>query len=645
MIPDAREAVAADAASVPDAPAVIMLPAASFMGGCAIAAAAIVIAGQLVDIPSGLLTAEVLATILGLFLFGSFRFQIHKNALTFGMLLVIAATFSQIPTSTWHAEIAQSGWQSWARHHVWSFAGLDDLIHADTMLFILGLTLFVSVISQTRLLEGLSFRLLRRYRGAVLPTVIAITLVVSVASGVLDGVSMIGLTIRTLVIIMLLAATPLPSMRYAVMLCTNVTTICGVWLAYGEPPNLIMKANLDPHLGNAFFLLYCAPAAVVSYLVITSELRGRFGPERVDMDTLDILDAKAADVRFLQASRHGDVMTPVELIDGHASILDGRGRTVIERLRLGESLGIAMIRADVPQPTRRELLAHYVSEELADGLDNHYILENAGQYEAAFRAELAVDEVLASTAAVRRRAQTIGAFALVPFALLLIVHGVWHAVPLFLASFAAFAAALPGIASIPRMRRLALRDAYQEYAEYYFLFPLFLSITLLTSAGFFDRIQGLIRTGIEAVGPIPCRVCPVPRQHGSVRHARQQRRRRLRIEGAPRARHRHAAPVCDGADCRLCPRRMLDPYRLCAVRGRVCLHSARRRRSIYAHPVDPRHDAGHPEDPGRTDRSDVCREPDRVLVRRVTPFRVAAMKTGQKAVAMARILETDGAIR
>jgi hypothetical protein len=500
VIPDAREAVAADAASVPDAPAVIMLPAAWFMGSCAIAAAAIVIAGQLVDIPSGLLTAEVLATILGLFLFGSFRFQIHKNALTFGMLLVIAATFSQIPTSTWHAEIAQDGWQSWARHHVWSFAGLDDLIHADTMLFILGLTLFVSVISQTRLLEGLSFRLLRRYGGAVLPTVIAITLVVSVASGVLDGVSMIGLTIRTLVIIMLLAATPLPSMRYAVMLCTNVTTICGVWLAYGEPPNLIMKANLDPHLGNAFFLLYCAPAAVVSYLVITSELRGRFGPERVDMDTLDILDAKAADVRFLQASRHGDVMTPVELIDGHAPILDGRGRTVIERLRLGESLGLAMIRANVPQPTRRELLAHYVSEELADGLDNHYILENAGEYEAAFRAELAVDEVIASTAAVRRRAQTIGAFALVPFALLLIVHGVWHTVPLFLASFAAFAAALPGIASIPRMRRLALRDAYQEYAEYYFLFPLFLSITLLTSAGFFDRIQGLIRTGIEAVG-------------------------------------------------------------------------------------------------------------------------------------------------
>ena len=39
-----------------------------------------------------------------------------------------------------------------------------------------------------------------------------------------------------------------------------------------------------------------------------------------------------------------------------------------------------------------------------------------------------------------------------------------------------------------------------EYAEYYFLFPLFLSITLLTSAGFFDQLQSLVATGIETVG-------------------------------------------------------------------------------------------------------------------------------------------------
>ena len=60
-------------------------------------------------LPLWLLAAEVLATILGLFLFGSFRYQIHKNALTYGMLLVIIATFVGLPTSTWHAEIAHAG--------------------------------------------------------------------------------------------------------------------------------------------------------------------------------------------------------------------------------------------------------------------------------------------------------------------------------------------------------------------------------------------------------------------------------------------------------------------------------------------------------------------------------------------------------
>ena len=121
-------------------------------------------------------------------------------------------------------------------------------------------------------------------------------------------------------------------------------------------------------------------------------------------------------------------------------------------------------------------------------------------YEEAFRAELAVDEVLAAMAKLRRRAQKIGAFALVPFAAMLVVHGINHEVPLFLASFAGFLAALPGIARIPKMRALALREAMQEYAEYYFLFPLFLSITLLTSAGFFDQMQSLIRHGIETLG-------------------------------------------------------------------------------------------------------------------------------------------------
>jgi hypothetical protein len=477
-----------------------MLSSGRFLLACTLIAAAILGVGRFSPLPVALLATEVFATILGLFLFGSFKYQIHKNALTYGMLLIIVATFCGLATSTWHVEIGDRGWTFWIQTHLLSFRGLDDLIHIDTMLFILGLTLFVAVIAQTRLLEGLTFLLLRRNRGAIVPTVISVTAVVAVASGVLGGVSMIGLTIRTLVIILMLGAAPIAAVRYAVMVCTAVTTICGVWTAYGEPPNLIMKANLYPFLSNGFFLIYGAPVAIASYLVVAWQLRRKLSGPHVDLDGMDVLDANAEDVRFLQAARHGEVMTPVELIEGHAADLGERTQPVMERLRNGESLGLAMIRADVPEPTRRALLGHYVSEELADGLDRHYVYDAAGEFEMAMSAEQAVDEVLRTMAKRRQRAQKIGAFALVPFFGMLIVHAVYNDVPLFLASFAAFFAALPGVAGIRKTRELALREAYLEYSEYYFLFPLFLSITLLTSAGFFESMQRLVLLGIATLG-------------------------------------------------------------------------------------------------------------------------------------------------
>src|SRR5262245_52863351 len=129
----------------PSSPSIVMLSGSRFIGGCAAASAAVVVAGHFTPFPTWLLAAEVLLTILGLFLFGSFRYQIHKNALTYGMLFIIAATFCSLATSTWHVEIAEHGIGYWIREHLLTFAGLDELIHADTMLFILGLTLFVAV--------------------------------------------------------------------------------------------------------------------------------------------------------------------------------------------------------------------------------------------------------------------------------------------------------------------------------------------------------------------------------------------------------------------------------------------------------------------------------------------------------------------
>ncbi len=481
---------------------IVQLSSARFLAGCAFVAAGLLVFGR-GQMPVGLLAAEVFATILGLFLFGSFKYQVHKNALTYGMALIIIATFCGLPASEWHTAVAARGWAAWAREHLLSFHGLDDLVHADTMLFILGLTFFVAVIAQTRLLEGITFFLLRRFQGGILPTVISVTAVVAFASGILDGVSMIGLTIRTLVIILMLAAAPTAAIRYAVMVCTAVTTICGIWLAYGEPPNLIMKANLHPHLDNAFFLRYCAPAAILSYLVIAWKLRRKLGRQKVVLEHLDVLDANADTVRFLQAERHGEVLTPVEMAEDHAAELGGHADAVIARLRKGEPFGEAMVHENVPVATRQKLLGHFVSEELADALDRRYVLLAAGDERGADQADVAVDETIARLKPRRVLAQQIGALALVPFVGMLIVHGIHHDVPLFLSSFAGFAVALLGIVNLPKMRALALCEARHEYAEYYFLFPLFLSITLLTKAGFFDVMQDLIHAGIERLGHAP----------------------------------------------------------------------------------------------------------------------------------------------
>ena len=479
-------------------PSVVMLSGRLFMGGCALVAAAILLVGPVM--PLWLLATEVFATILALFFLGSFKYQIHKNALTYGMAIVIVATFCKLSTSEWHQQIREGGWWHWARANLLTFHGLDDVIHADTMLFILGLTFFVAVIAQTRVLEGITFALLRRNEGAIVPTVISVTAFVAVASALFGGVSMIGLTIRTLVIVLLLAAAPTSAISYAVILCTAVTTICGVWVAYGEPPNLIMKSNLYPLLGNAFFVIYCAPAAIISYLIIAHQLRKRLRNKQVFLELLDVVEANAQDVRFLQATRHGEVLTPIEFVEDHAAELGGHAAGVLRWLHQGESLGLSLFRENVPEATRKSLLGHFVSEELADTLDRHYQLSFARDPEGAKKAERGIHEALASLGHVRRRAQRAGALALGPFIGLLVVHTIYDRFPLFWASFAGFVFAFLGIVGIPKMRGLALREAYIEYAEYYFLFPLFLSITLLTKARFFDQIQTLVHRGIETMG-------------------------------------------------------------------------------------------------------------------------------------------------
>jgi Na+/H+ antiporter NhaD/arsenite permease-like protein len=462
-------------------------------------------------LPPALLAVEIFTTIIGLFVFSSFHYRIHKNAIAYGMALVIIATFFVIwwPTSGLRGRIDSEGWraiQGFFHIHLLTWHGLDKLVHADTMLFILGLTMFVAVIAQTRLLETISFILLRRNRGYLLPTVIAVTAVVAFSSGILDGVSMIGLTIRTLVLIMFLAKAPKDDVRYTVMVCTVITTVCGIWLAYGEPPNLIMKANLtsptgESYLTNGFFLRYCLPGAMASYLVIAWNLRRRLKRTRIDLDRLDILDAHAANLRFFQAMRHGEVVTAIELLEKHETEMgEAVSEQVQERVRQGDSLGVALVRESIPEGIRKRILGEYVSEDLADSLDQHYAFVVAGDKKDARQRERTVSQALRQLAPRQIYAQRMGIVGLVVFIGCLLWHAGDHRVPLFVASFAGFFVSLLGIVRIPRIRQLAFREARHEYAEYYFLFPLFLSIALLTKVGFFEQFQALLRSGTAALG-------------------------------------------------------------------------------------------------------------------------------------------------
>ncbi len=484
---------------------VVKISSRAFLAGCAAVAALIVWIGSSHPFSPGLIAIEVFLTIIGLFVFGSTKYQLDKNALTYGAILVIAASFftGWWPQSALRSAFNENAGQSLAEfigHYFFTLHGLDELFHADTMLFILGLTFFVCVIAQTRILESISFTVLAKNKGNVLPTVALLTALVAAASGILDGVSMIGLMIRTLVIILFLAKADDDAVIFAVIISTVVTTVCGMWLAYGEPPNLIMKANLHPHLTNAFFLRYCLPAAIGTYLIVYWNLKQRLTGRQVSLKTLDVLDAHTADVRFLQASRHGEVLTPIEFLEENRSMVGDHFDAILKRLHEGQPLGEALVVEKVAESTRKKLMGHYLSEDLASALDGHYkeAVSTGNRHAPGNLYDITV--ALAKVKKERVRSQLIGGLSFIPFIGFLILHAIHHEFPLFIASFSGFAVALIGIFTNQKMRKLAFHEAVHEYKEYLFLFPLFLSITLLQKSGFFDSMAVWLHNGIETLG-------------------------------------------------------------------------------------------------------------------------------------------------
>lgn len=482
----------------------VHLSSVKFVAGCAAVAALLVLAGHRYPFPPMLIAAEVLTTVVALFLFGSFRYRIDKNALTYGSVMIVSATFWTWwwPDSGLRADMASEGVPALARfvrHHFLSFSGLEHLVHLDTMLFILGLTFFVAVISQTRILESLSFIVLAKARGSLLVTIGTITAVVSFASGILDGVSMIGLLIRVMVILLFLCKVADAEVIFFTIMATMVTTICGMWLAYGEPPNLIMKTNLHPRLTDGFFLRYCLPVAAASYLVLFFNMRRRLKGRRVDLASIDFFELHTADVRFLQVMRHGETITDIEFVESRETELGRWHQPVLRKLHEGVSLAAALIEAGVEPELRHRMMALYLSEDLA-GDAEAYLASVADPSTPVPPARGRLFAAFENVRRLRIATQKIGALSFIPFVALLVLHAVNHDVPLFLASFAGFGVAFLALLKYPKMRSLALREARHEYSEYLFLFPLFFSIALLTKTGFFNVLAEVMHAGIEAVG-------------------------------------------------------------------------------------------------------------------------------------------------
>lgn len=454
-----------------------------------------------------LLGLEVFLTVVALFIFGSIRFRIDKNVLTYGALPIILVTFFPLwwPQSTLRTEVAERGglalWEA-VRHHLLSLEGLEKLVHADTMLFILGLTFFVSVISQSRLLETISMKILRIFEGRVLSTVLMIAALVSFSSGILDGVSMIGLTIRVLVIILVMAKIDYHGIEFIIMSSVVLTTVCGMWLAYGEPPNLIMKSNLA--LPDSFFLKYAMPMAVISFLIVAKFIYRWLRGLAIPLDELDILETNIADVRFLQASRKGETPEMEEMLKEYTGRFGDKAARVEALYHEGHHPISAMIRAEVDRETVEAFVADYLGEEFMAPVLSYYRHRQKHGTPAEREQEMieagVIENLLETTRLQRHAAQTWGKLAFLPFVGLLFWHARNHDVPLFLSAFAGFAVAVMGVLPHARMRKLAFHEAAHEYKEYLFLFPLFLSITMLTAVGFFDQLRSAIEQGVDALG-------------------------------------------------------------------------------------------------------------------------------------------------
>ena len=188
-----------------------------------------------------------------------------------------------------------------------------------------------------------------------------------------------------------------------------------------------------------------------------------------------------------------------------------------------------------------------------------------------------IRKALETTNRQRRKSQVLGALGFIPFIGLLLWHAVDHEVPLFLSSFSGFAASWPAIASIPKMRRFALREAAHEYKEYLFLIPLFFSITVLEKTGFLDQLSHTLNVAIERLGSSHVAFVQFA---GTVFLSAILDNNVVADFGGPRpavARSKFDPSIRARPNRGVCRGRVLDAHRLGSVRGRLCIYKKRHR--------------------------------------------------------------------
>lgn len=477
------------------------IPAKLYAGLCSIAGAAIALVPAFPVHPA-ILAAEVAAVVLGIFIFSSSRWRLDKGIITWFSLPVIGATFLRIwlESPAVQRELDSVGWQGLAQRlaeEYASFHGMEMLFHGDIMLFLLGLTFFVNIIAKTGILEDISISLLRIFEGHVLGTMLAISAFVALLSGVLDGVSMIGLTIRIFAVILLMAKLHNGEVVFAVMASTILTTVCGMWLAYGEPPNLIMKSNLS--LPDGFFLKYAMPLAVASFIIVSLAMRKRFKGIAIPLSELDLLERHAPDIKFMQEVEKGEACDPGELLVSYAQRLGDKWEKVRRFYHEGHHPISAMMRAGVEEDIVREFIKEYLGPDFVESAIEYYT-RRIDNHHHELKQEMPLLSLLADARFQRKVARTLGMLAFIPFIGGLYWHAQNHNIPLFIAPIAASLVAFLGVLPHRKLRKHITKEALHEYGDYVFLIPLFLSITALSSVGVFEGLQNLIANGADNFG-------------------------------------------------------------------------------------------------------------------------------------------------